>query len=146
MKLSDQDFRYLLSLEKEFLEKNIALPKVNTYVTFNIISTNQKEEFFLDIDRRGRIEFHKTKIQNRYIREPLIRLEIDAPPHQNPDGTKTSRNHIHIYKENYGLSWAYDLSSFSKELFCDCNNFANVFTDFCKYCNIKLQSNLQGVI
>lgn len=27
------------------------------------------------------------------------RVDIDSPPHRNPDGTMTSRNHIHIYRE-----------------------------------------------
>lgn len=43
------------------------------------------------------------------------RVDIDSPPHRNPDGTMTSRNHIHIYRETDhdtgNLPWAYDLAT-----------------------------------
>ena len=74
------------------------------------------------MDRRGRIELSKFKLQNRYAltKLPLVRIDIDSPPHMNPDGTKTSRNHIHIYKDGYDEKFAYTLDSDEfKDLFPD---------------------------
>ena len=65
----------------------------------------------------------------------------------NPDGTKISANHIHIFKEGYGLSWAYELSQFNDILFKSPNDFNQMFYDFCKYCNVSLDdTSIQGVM
>lgn len=39
----------------------------------------------------------------------LLRVDLEGPDHDNPDGTVVECPHIHIYKEGYGLSWAYPL-------------------------------------
>ena len=99
------------------------------------------------MDRRGRIELSKFKLQNRYAltKLPLVRIDIDSPPHMNPDGTKTSRNHIHIYKEvdndTGNLPWAYDLENFAQIKFNEDNIiFMDIFTGFCEYCNINIKT------
>ena len=103
----------------------------------------------LDADRSSTITLNRIKLQERYLNEPelLVRLEIDSKPHINPDGHVLTRNHIHIYREGYGLSWAYDIASLSEELFQDISSFSNVFHDFCKYCNIDTSNTyIQDVI
>lgn len=102
------------------------------------------------MDRRGRIELSKFKLQNRYAltKLPLVRIDIDSPPHMNPYGTKTSRNHIHIYKEvdndTGNLPWAYDLENFAQIKFNqDDIIFMDIFTGFCEYCNINI-NNVRG--
>lgn len=145
MTLTDDQFNILMKMEKIF-QKQFDLPGPNESIKLDVISKDKTEKFHLDLDRRGKLELHKCKLQNRYQKEPIIRLEIDAPPHRNPDGTITSRNHIHIYREGYGLSWAYDISTLDKNLFKNLLNFIDIFTNFCKYCNIKLIKNIQGVI
>lgn len=136
--ITNEDFKRFMMLEKYFLDKKIILPLRNEHKTYDILCRNSSETFFLDSDRRGRLELSKMKIQKRYAitREPLVRIDFDSPPHDNPDGSTTSRNHIHIYREGYGLSWAYDLESFHKKYFKDCSGFISVFIDFCKYCSI----------
>ena len=68
----------------------------------------------------------------------------------NPDGSKTSRNNIHIFKEmendTGNLPWAYSLEDFETINFNrDCINFMEIFSGFCEYCNI-IMNNIQGVI
>ena len=106
----------------------------------------------MDVDRRGRIEFSKFKMQNRFAgnKLPLVRIDIDSAPHMNPDGSKTSRNNIHIFKEmendTGNLPWAYSLEDFEPINFNrDCINFMEIFSGFCEYCNI-IMNNIQGVI
>lgn len=150
MLLTDIEFEKIMKVKKLFIDKKIELTHKNCYNIYNIISQDKKNKFILDVDRRNRIELKKMKLQNRCtnINELLIRVEIDSPPHTNPDSTITSRNHIHIYKEGYGLKWAYNLENFDNKYFKNINDFLNVFTDFCLFCNIDINNinNLQGVI
>ena len=91
-------------------------------------------------------------MQTRYAitKLPLVRIDIDSPPHLNPDGTKTSRNHIHIYRDvdndTGNLPWAYSLEEFEQIKF-NRNNivFMDILSSFCEYCNISME-NIQGVI
>lgn len=146
MNLTNKDFARLMSIKKKFNENPITLPHVNQCSQLNVFSIDNKDSFVIDIDRRGKIEI-KSKTQARYSsNQNLIRVEINAPPHTNPDGTITSRNHIHIYKEGFNLAWAYDLEGFDETLFNNLKNFNKVFADFCSYCNIELTNNFQMVI
>ena len=97
MILTNEEFNKLLQLEKIFTTQKIILPTIGTVDSFELTDVNNRIPFLLDIDRRGKIELSKYKIQNRYaVTEVLVRIDIDSPPHINPDGTKLSRNHIHI--------------------------------------------------
>lgn len=46
---------------------------------FDLKSISTNDKFFLDVDRRGRIELSKFKLQNRYAltKLPLVRIDID---------------------------------------------------------------------
>ena len=61
---------------------------------------------------RGRIKSLKCSYNNRYgVTIILVRIDINGPPHDNPDGSSVSGNHIHIYREGFGHKFAYELSS-----------------------------------
>lgn len=150
--MTNQEFETLMALRKVFIKDIINLPNNGQCIVYDLQSNETNDKFYLDVDRRGRIEFSKFKLQNRYAvtKLPLVRLDIDSPPHLNPDGTKTSRNHIHIFREvendTGNLPWAYDLDNFTQISFDKNNiNFMQVFTSFCEYCNISIE-NIQGVI
>lgn len=150
--MTDLEFQNLMELTKRFVRDEVELPKNGENETYDLESTSTRDKFYLDVDRRGRIELSRFKLQNRYAvtKLPLIRIDIDSPPHLNPDGTKTSRNHIHIYKQmdndTGNLPWAYDLETFDKINFNGENiNFMEIFLAFCEYCNIIVDS-VQGVI
>ncbi len=144
MYLTDEDFDRVLHLKKMF-DGSISLPTQNERRFYTLKSEDGTDHFELNIERKTKIELRKIKINHSYFKEPIIRLEIDAPPHQNPNGIFTERNHIHVYKEGFGMSWAYNLSDFHDELFLLPENFFCVFNDFCVYCNIELDAKLQGV-
>lgn len=147
--MTDIEFKALIDINKVFTRKNISLPMQNDFNTYDLKSVDTKDKFYLDIDRRGKIEL-KTKLQNRYCRNklPLVRIDFNSPPYINPDGTKVSRNHIHIFKETDNdtgnLPWAYELDDiFNIE--SSSLNFMNIFNLFCKYCNIDTDK-IQGVL
>jgi hypothetical protein len=143
--MTNEKFRFLMSLEKIFMDSSVTLPLSGGKESFNLQSTTTNDKFILDIDRRSKFEFSKLKLQNRYAitKLPLVRIDINTPPHINPDGEKLSRNHIHVFRETQNdtgnLPWAFDLDTFdgilfdSKEPF----NFMQIFTSFCDYCNIN---------
>lgn len=148
--MSDEEFKRLMSMQKHISDDKIVLPKAGEKADpICAVSDSSSDVFIIDIDRRGTISISKKKLQERHgnTQTKMIRLEIDAPPHTNPDGSKLSRNHIHIYSEKYGLAMAYDLDGFDETLFKDTANFYSLFLDFCKYCNIDIGGSLiQGVI
>lgn len=145
IKITDCDFKHLLKLRK-FFTVSPRLPLENGSGYYLLKDESGKEEFQLNIIRKKVIEFgaNKKKFNHSYFRQPIIRLEIDAPPHKNPDFTLVGRNHIHIYKEGYDLRWAYDLKDVSN-LFTELNDFNLLFSDFCVYCNID-DTNSQTVM
>lgn len=150
--MTDLEFKRLMQLQKIFVKSSIILPNNGENSIYDLKSKETQDKFYLDVDRRGRIELSRFKLQTRYAvtKLPLVRIDIDSPPHLNPDGTKTSRNHIHIYREvdndTGNLPWAYSLEEFDQIKF-NRNNivFMDIFSSFCEYCNISME-NIQGVI
>ncbi len=153
--MSNSEFEFLMKLNKQFIKKPVKLPDRQEKSLHNLKSITTNDMFLLDIDRRCRLEFSKIKMQerNEATKVPLVRIDIDAPPHMNPDGTKTSRNHIHIYQETENdtgnLPWAYDLSEMKEFLFEEEKIiFVDIFLNFCKYCHIVIEEEdkIQGVM
>jgi len=136
-----------MSLDKTFLHaKSLKLPHEQSFKKYDIKSVNTKDTFLMRYDRRGRYELKHKSLLTQGNDFKLVRLEVNAPPHQNPDGYITSRNHIHVYKEGYELSWAYELNEIFSLNF-DKATTLELFTLFCEYCRIDLSNIvLQGVI
>lgn len=149
--LNQSEFEYLMEIKKVIIDNNYSLeiPLSNSKKTrFTVKSCVSNDMFYLDVNTSGKIEFNKFKYQNMHSNTttPLVRLEINAPEHINPDGRKLSRNHIHIYKEEYDMAYAYELFELvPKDLFKDFS-VDNLFKDFCKFCNINCDKPIQGVI
>lgn len=71
-----------------------------------LISVNKRENFLLDVTR-GHINLKKATYQNRARTVVVLaRLDIDGPPHENPDGQEIPCPHLHTYREGYGDKWA----------------------------------------
>lgn len=147
--MTDIEFKQLMAIQKHVIDDIIILPKQGEVsVSVNVVSDSTSDVFSIDLDRRGTITLSKKKLQERYLNEPvgMVRLEIDAPPHINPNGRRLSRNHIHIYSEKYGMSMAYELDEISNTLFRNIYDFNSVFYDFFEFCNINLSTiEIQGV-
>ena len=80
------------------------------------------------------IKLKKYTFQTRYSkRVVLVRLDMDGPPHRNPDGTKINCPHIHVYREGYDDKWAYPLPS---DKFSNPADVWKTMGDFMDYCNI----------
>ncbi len=105
-----------------------------------LISDDPKETFLLDIER-GRINLSKVKYQNR-CRDVivLLRLDINGPPHRNPDDAEMGCPHLHIYREGYGTKWAFPAPT---STFINLADISQTVRDFMRYCNIIKPPNIQ---
>ncbi len=145
--MTNCEFQELIQLRKIFIKHSVILPNNGEKVKFDLISKGTNNRFYLDINRRGKIELSKCTLQTRweFNKLPLVRIDIDSPNHMNPDGIIKSRNHIHIYQESDNdtgnLPWAYDLEEYGIRY----DSFMQVFYGFCTYCNIDADG-VQGVI
>ena len=143
--LTDSEIKRLLGMPKVF-DSVPQLPTMLDKKSYTIRSIDSKETFLLTAERNIVFELSKSKLNTSYSREPIFRVEYNSRPHMNPDGARIGRNHVHIYKEGYGMTWAYPLESFDKVLFRYPHDFNMLFGDFCKYCNIQNLQLIQGVI
>jgi len=90
---------------------------------------------------RAQIKLTKATYQNR-ARQAIIlmRLDLDGPPHRNPDGTEIHCPHLHTYREGFGDKWAsaapVDRYSDTMDLFSTCEAFL-------QHCNITGPSKMQ---
>ena len=71
-----------------------------------LTSQDKREAFLLDVTR-AQIKLTKATFQNR-VRQAIVlmRLDIDGPPHRNPDGEEIPCPHLHVYREGFGAKWA----------------------------------------
>jgi hypothetical protein len=69
-------------------------------------------------------------------------LDIDGPPHRNPDGEELPGTHLHIYRPGAGSKWAVPLPG----IFTNPLNVMQTLQEFMDYCKIvkKPIITLQG--
>jgi hypothetical protein len=136
--LNQQQADDLIAVLKELKSKNkkIPFPQPTNELRIEVESTtNKKDKFILDVNRKGQFNLLKCTFQTRYkssIR--LLRIDIEGPPHENPDGTMIDCPHIHIYREGYELKWAYPLSDILKG---QNEDLLDILIEFLQYNNIK---------
>lgn len=122
----------------------ITFPNPGGYLTLDAETTTGTDTFFIDVNRRGKIVVGKCTYLTRYNRtEILLRLDIEGPPHTNPDGQEIPCPHIHIYREGYADKWAYPLHA---EIPTNPADLGQVLYDFLMYNNITNvpQIHIQG--
>lgn len=142
-KLTEEFVKYLMDTGKVFKKKNIKLPLNNEKASLELVTKDLKEKLMLDIDRKSKIEL-KVTMQNRYSAIPLVRIDLNSPPHMFPDGTRTARDHIHFYNPITEENDTMDLADF-KEFDCTDLSFSSIFDQFCRIFNIEAKI-VQGVI
>lgn len=145
IELTDNEYLRLISMPKEFQSVPI-LPVEVEKKSYTVRSKDGKETFLLTAERNVIFELSKSKLNSSYSREPIFRVEYNCRPHLNPDGAIIGRNHVHVYKSGYGMSWAYPLETFDPVLFKQPADFNVFFFDFCSYCHIDNIQLVQGVI
>ena len=71
----------------------------------------------------------------------LFRLDIDGPPHENPDGTDVPCPHLHVYREGYADKWAFPIIPAQ---FSDTTDLHRSFIEFLHLCKVHDLPEIQG--
>jgi len=80
----------LMAMEKRAVdEKDWLFPAPGERIGIPLTSLDKRENFMLDVTR-AQIKLTKAAYQNR-VRTAIIllRLDLDGPPHTNPDGSRS---------------------------------------------------------
>ena len=109
--LTQSDIDLLLNMIKQLKSNDkIVFPPFGTEIKLDVISTTTKDKFIIDISRKGYIKINRCTYQTRYQKSIiLLRLDVNGPPHTNPDGEVIPCPHLHIYREGYESKWAFPL-------------------------------------
>jgi len=147
MALSDTEVQRLIHLQKKFAdEAEVLVPASGQYEHCSeLVAIKDGDRFLLDVSRAA-IRLTRCKTQTRYARNTiLIRVEIDGPPHDNPDGTEVGPSHVHVYREGYDAKWAYPIDEFPE--FMGCTSLIELVRKFSRYCGVVSRIPYQeGVI
>ncbi len=142
--LSQTEADHLMNIEK-IREDNETrdFPESGEQIAVPLLSKDRREHFILDISR-GRLKLTKATYQNRvHVAIVLCRLDINGPPHTNPDGGTVPCPHMHIYREGYGFKWAHSLDAIS---FSEGKNLYETLFQFMDYCKIVKRPIIQKTI
>ena len=131
----------LIEMEKRFVDStDWIFPAAGERIALELTSVDRRENFMLDVTR-AQIKLTKATYQNR-ARQAIIlmRLDLDGPPHRNPDGTEIPCPHLHTYREGFGDKWAVaappDRYPDTQDLFSTCEAFI-------RHCNITGPARMQ---
>jgi hypothetical protein len=142
MDLSQKEANDLMAMEKcRIDDAEWNFPGPGQRVMIPLLSSDRRENFFLDVTR-GTVKLTKATFQNRARQVVvLLRLDIDGPPHRNPDGEEVDCPHLHIYREGHGDKWAIpappELSVANAGLYA-------LLESFMKRCNVTNPPVIQG--
>jgi hypothetical protein len=134
----------LIAMEKRVADdKEWLFPPLGERIAIPLTSLDKRESFMLDVTR-AQIKLTKATYQTR-ARAAIIlmRLDLDGPPHRNPDGTEILCPHLHVYREGFGDKWA---SPAPPAIYTNTVDLFSTFEVFMRQCNItdppKIQKGL----
>ena len=103
--LAQSEADFLVAMPKKPSSTKVHLfPESGGKLLIELQSVDDTEQFILDINR-SRIKVGGITYQNR-AREIVVlrRLDLEGPPHRNPDGEVVPCPHLHVYREGYERS------------------------------------------
>ena len=154
MALTQAEADTLLAMAKTFvdaapLEFSHAQPMDYERVLW---STDHREEFALNVERRGRTRA-RLKYQTRARRiVVLARLELTGRRHRNPPeapykgGEWISETHLHLYREGFDDRIAYELADVEFWANRDMSNGLTAFEHFLQFCGVESWPPIQTSI
>lgn len=138
--LKDVEVEYLQNLIKTISECTIIEIPNKGNKKLKLVSKNNNEEFDVDINHNHKIKFSKYTYQERYTKENvLLRLDIDGPPHTNPDGTELGPNHLHVYREGFDERFAIEIPA----QFTNTADLVTTLKEFLEYINVHEIPNIR---
>jgi hypothetical protein len=131
----------LIEMEKYFVDdKDWTFPSAGERIALALTSLDKRENFMLDVTR-AQIKLTKATYQNRARQAiVLMRLDLDGPPHRNPDGDEIPCPHLHIYRAGFGDKWAIAAPA---DRYIDTLDLFSTCEAFLRHCNISGPSKMQ---
>lgn len=141
--LSQAEADRLMEMLKRFVDRaTINFPLSGQSSKWEVKSDDGRESFLIDAQRKGKIKLSKCTFQERYhVIEIMLRLDIDGPPHDNPDGTEVPCPHLHIYREGFADQWAFPLPAGA---FTDTSDLVKTLREFLEFCKVQNIPAIQG--
>ncbi|HEV7282315.1 MAG TPA: hypothetical protein VGN57_19085 [Pirellulaceae bacterium] len=141
--LTDSDVVRLLDLVKRFVDAStIDFPAAGSSLEREVLSEDGHESFLIDVNRKGKVKPTKCTFQERYaMTDILYRLDIDGPPHTNPDGMDVPCPHLHVYRQGFADKWAFPIDPSE---FTDTSNLLRTFRQFLTRCNVYDVPDIQS--
>jgi hypothetical protein len=132
--ISEDEAKELLTMDKVTASTElVALPDLGGRTDMPFTSHDRREEFVVGFSRSYIIlEKRNHHLRGRKV-IGLARLDVDGPPHRNPDGEEISSRHLHVYREGYGLKYAIEIPP---GLFRDLGDPMVTLEDFFDYCHV----------
>lgn len=144
MLLTQDEFEYILGLEKEFSENDNILLGPNPISWSRDIKSKTTKDMFILGFRRASIEVKKFTYNKRF-RSCITLLRYDSMgAHTNPVGTDEKRfdgPHVHLYREGFEDKWAFPVSSIGVD---SSDDISGVLAKIFKYCNIATHPIIVG--
>lgn len=144
--LSQKQIEELLNILKkaEYNQSTFIFPDYGEKEIIEAYSLDKRKKFLIDITPgKSKRRKYKMSYQERYKKDIiLLRLDLNGPPHTNPDGTLVSGNHLHIIKEGYDDKFAIEVPD---NLIAKDNNVQTLinFLEYCKIINNSDFANIQ---
>jgi len=141
IELTQTEADELIAMPKQPSDQDVVLfPAAGERLVIPLISLDRTEDFLLDVTR-SRIDLAKITYQNRgRVVVILMRLDVNGPPHRNPDGVQMPCPHLHIYREGFGDKWAFPLPVGK---FMNLDDMTQTLSDFMGECNVTPQPIVQ---
>lgn len=145
--LTQSEADALIAMTKTRVSNQIFyFPLPGEALSIPLLSQNDGEEFMIDINR-GKLRLTKCTYQERHNAIIiLVRLDVDGPPHTNPDlsavplpylmpynGKTIDCPHLHLYVEGFMDKWAIPAPN---DKFVNTTDLYKTLHDFFSYCNV----------
>ena len=139
--LTQAEAEELMSMEKHCLsDEAVPYPAPGRNITVELWSTNNREEFLLDVWRSDKNP-RRARFQIRAKRAIILaRIDLGGQPHSNQeDEPDIPAPHLHLYREGWD-SWARPVPS---ENFTALDDHYRTLEEFMIYCNITTPPKFQ---
>ncbi|MEI7458241.1 MAG: hypothetical protein WCK15_02470 [Pirellula sp.] len=131
--LTQTDADALIAMPKVRVDQDVRIVNLPQSMVVPLLSEDGRENFFLDI-HSGRLRLTKVTYQTRGKQVVvLVRLDVDGPPHRNPDGEEHPCPHLHLFREGFGDKWAIPVP---QDKFTNLESHWQTLQDFMDYCSI----------
>jgi hypothetical protein len=131
----------LIEMEKHRVdESEWRFPSPGEKLAIPLTSADKRESFMLDVTR-GQIKLTKATYQNRARQViVLMRLDLDGPPHRNPDDREIPCPHLHVYRAGFGDRWAVPAPT---DVYPETSDLFASFEAFMRHCKITQPPRIQ---